>query len=456
MTYPDAPIEGTVESIGFGIAQQDGATGVDLLPSITPTFEWIRLAQRVPVRVHIVHKPDNVVLRVGTTASVLVMFAFEGGYHGRTLGASAITSSYRYRRRYGHFGDRACFIPYPYCFRCSYGKQRDDCDLYCLKQFARLFETEYYGVWDAKVGQAEYAAFYVEAIQGTGGYVIPPKGYFQALKAVLDAYHILLVDDEIQMGFFRTGKFWAMAVITGTSVGGQTTLEDSFTKLIGTKNPRAHPLTVPRLMSNAGSSHISMLLGITGPGFTVASACASAVHAIGVTLGLLRSGVVDRAITGGAEACLTFGTLKGWEALRVMAPDVCRPFSAGRAGMVLGEGAAMLVLETLEAAEARGAKIYAELAGVGMTSDARDITTPDVGGAARAIAAALKDAGLVPADIDYINAHGTGTRINDVMETAALKAVFGDRARSLAISASKSLFGHGRTGCGRGPGCCRK
>lgn len=233
-----------------------------------------------------------------------------------------------------------------------------------------------------------------------------------------------------------------MAVITGTSVGGQNTLEDSFSKLMGTPNPRAHPLTVPRLMSNAGSSHISMLLGITGPGFTVASACASAVHAMGVTLGLLRSGVVDRAITGGAEACLTFGTLKGWDALRVMAPDVCRPFSANRAGMVLGEGAGMVVLETLEAAQARGAKIYAELAGVGMTSDAKDITTPDVGGASRAIAAALRDAGLAPEDIDYINAHGTGTRINDVMETAALKQVFGDRARQLAISASKSLFGH--------------
>jgi len=233
-----------------------------------------------------------------------------------------------------------------------------------------------------------------------------------------------------------------MAVITGTSVGGQNTLEDSFLKLMGSKNPRAHPFTIPRLMSNAGSSHISMTLGITGPGFTVASACASAVHAVGVTLGLLRSGVVDRAITGGAEACLTFGTLKGWDALRVMATDVCRPFSANRTGMVLGEGAAMLVLETLEAAKARGAKIYAEVSGVGMTSDAKDITTPDVGGASRAIAGALADAGLVPEDIDYINAHGTGTRVNDVMETAAIKQVLGDRARHVAISASKSMFGH--------------
>ena len=139
-----------------------------------------------------------------------LVFAFEGGYHGRTLGASAITSSYRYRRRYGHFGDRACFIPYPYCYRCPYGKHRENCGLYCVDQFARLFETEYYGVWDPKAGQAEFAAFYVEAVQGTGGYVIPPEGYFKKLKEVLDEHHILMVDDEIQMGFFRTGKFWAI------------------------------------------------------------------------------------------------------------------------------------------------------------------------------------------------------------------------------------------------------
>ncbi|MDR1488970.1 MAG: aminotransferase class III-fold pyridoxal phosphate-dependent enzyme [Desulfovibrio sp.] len=138
-----------------------------------------------------------------------LMFAFEGGYHGRTLGASAITSSYRYRRRYGHF-DRAQFIPFPYCFRCPYKKRRESCDMYCVEQFARLFETEYYGVWDAKAEEAEYAAFYVECIQGTGGYVAPPEGYFPKLKMILDEHKILLVDDEIQMGFYRTGKLWGM------------------------------------------------------------------------------------------------------------------------------------------------------------------------------------------------------------------------------------------------------
>ena len=139
-----------------------------------------------------------------------LMFAFEGGYHGRTLGASSITSSYRYRRRYGHFGDRAQFVPFPYCFRCPYGKKREDCGLYCVEQFARLFDTEYYGVWDPKVGVSEYAAFYIEAIQGTGGYVVPPPGYFERLSQILEQRKILLVDDEIQMGFYRAGKLWSI------------------------------------------------------------------------------------------------------------------------------------------------------------------------------------------------------------------------------------------------------
>ena len=139
-----------------------------------------------------------------------LVFSFMGGYHGRTLGASAITSSYRYRRRFGHFSDRAHFVPFPYCFRCPYGKKRDTCELYCVDQFAKNFETEYNSFWDAKAEEPEFAAFYVEAIQGTGGYVIPPEGYFPALKKILDDRKILLVDDEIQMGFYRAGKFWAI------------------------------------------------------------------------------------------------------------------------------------------------------------------------------------------------------------------------------------------------------
>ena len=137
-------------------------------------------------------------------------FAFMGGYHGRTLGASAITSSYRYREKFGHFSDRAMFIPFPYCFRCPYEKKKEFCDLYCIKQFEKLFETEYHSVVNKKTNKCEFGAFYIESIQGTGGYVIPPYEYFSRLKEILDRYNILMVDDEVQMGFFRTGKFWGI------------------------------------------------------------------------------------------------------------------------------------------------------------------------------------------------------------------------------------------------------
>jgi len=139
-----------------------------------------------------------------------LMFAFMGGYHGRTLGASAITSSYRYRRRYGHFGDRAHFVFFPYCFRCLYGLRRATCDIYCENQFEKLFASEYHSVWDPKAEASEFGAFYFEPVQGTGGYVIPPKEYFVRLKATCEKHKILLVDDEVQMGIYRTGKFWAV------------------------------------------------------------------------------------------------------------------------------------------------------------------------------------------------------------------------------------------------------
>ncbi len=139
-----------------------------------------------------------------------LFFAFMGGYHGRTLGATTVTSSFRYREQYGHFGDRANFIPFPYCYRCFYGKNCENCDLYCVKQFAKLFESEYHGVYNPATGDCEYKTFIAEPILGTGGYIIPPKGYFKALKQVLDQFNITLVIDEIQMGFYRTGKLWAI------------------------------------------------------------------------------------------------------------------------------------------------------------------------------------------------------------------------------------------------------
>ena len=238
------------------------------------------------------------------------------------------------------------------------------------------------------------------------------------------------------------------ASIIGSGVGGQTTLDASYWAIYAEKKTRVHPFTVPRLMINAATSHITMEHGITGPAFSVASACSSANHAMGQAYLMVRSGMVDTAVTGGAEATITVGTMKGWEALRVMASDTCRPFSKGRNGMVLGEGAAIFVFESLEKAKARGAKIYSEVAGHGLSSDAMDITLPDVGGAARAIAGALKSAKLNPEDVDYVNAHGTGTAANDVTETKALKQVFGDNASSLPISSTKSMIGHALGGAG--------
>jgi nodulation protein E len=201
-------------------------------------------------------------------------------------------------------------------------------------------------------------------------------------------------------------------------------------------------LTIPKTMANAGASHISMEFGITGPSYTISTACSSASHAIGQAFWMVRSGMAPVAITGGSEAPFSFGILKAWEALRVVSPDTCRPFSKDRSGMVLGEGAAMLVLEPLEAARARGARIHAEIVGFGMSSDASHITQPSADGAARAMRAALCDAHLTPEAVAYINAHGTGTQANDPTETAAIRAVFGPHAGQLAVSSTKSMHGH--------------
>jgi nodulation protein E len=232
------------------------------------------------------------------------------------------------------------------------------------------------------------------------------------------------------------------AAIVGSGAGGQTTLDDSFRRIYKENRPRAYPLTIPKLMVNAPASQVCMHCGLRGPAFAVASACASATHAIGLAFQMVRSGMVDCAVTGGAEACLTYGTVRAWEALRVMAPDVCRPFSADRMGMVLGEGAAMLVLEPLERAKARGATILAEMVGFGMSADAADLIAPDVDGMSRAMRGALDDSKMTPRDVQYINAHGTGTKANDETETQALHQVFGAHAQRLAISSTKSMVGH--------------
>jgi len=232
------------------------------------------------------------------------------------------------------------------------------------------------------------------------------------------------------------------ATIIGTGVGGQTTQDENYKRLYRDNAKRLHPLTIPKLMVNAPASQVSMHCGLRGPSFAVASACASATHAIGLAFHMVRSGAVTCAVTGGADACIAFGTMKGWEAMRVTAPDTCRPFSRDRKGLVIGEGAAVVVLETEEHAWQRSADILGEIVGFGMSADAHDLTSPDEGGMARALNGALADARLATSDIQYVNAHGTGTAANDETETRAIKQVFGSHAGKLAVSSNKSMLGH--------------
>jgi nodulation protein E len=240
------------------------------------------------------------------------------------------------------------------------------------------------------------------------------------------------------------------AAIVGTGAGGMGTLEEAYGRLFnnGAGSSRQVPLTIPRMMISAAASHLSMEFGITGPCFATSSACSSANHAFGDAYWMVKSGRARAALAGGTEACLTYGTLKAWEAIRVMAPDTCRPFSGGRKGMVLGEGAGVAVLERYEDAKARGADIICELAGFGLSADAGDIVMPSEVGAAGAMTMALKDAGLDPAEVGYINAHGTGTLANDSTETKAIKRAFGDHASKLMISSTKSMHGHVLGGAG--------
>lgn len=243
-------------------------------------------------------------------------------------------------------------------------------------------------------------------------------------------------------------------VVTGSGMGGVQTFDGECVNLYAKHATRLHPFTIPKMMHNAMTSQICMEYGAQGPSFSTSTACSSAGHAIGEAFHLIKHGVADLALAGGSDAPLTFSMIRCWESVRVLASgngdpkSACRPFSADREGFVLGEGAAMLLLEELEHAKARGAKIYAEITGFGMTSDAAHITQPSVDGPVRAMRMALDEAQASPESVDYVNAHGTGTRLNDITETQALKQVFGERARALSISSTKSMHGHvmGATG----------
>jgi nodulation protein E len=232
------------------------------------------------------------------------------------------------------------------------------------------------------------------------------------------------------------------ATIIGTGIAGAHTIEDNLYTIF-VKEGRPDTLAVPRLIASTCPAVVSMRYGTTGPCFAVASACSSATQAIGMGAHMIRAGMVDRAIVGGTEDCIVDGGMLAWEGLRVLTPTLCRPFSKDRNGMVLGAGAAVFVLESEAIATARQAPVLAEIAGYGTTSDAKDHVRPDVNGAAAAMRAALLDGDVSADEIDYVNAHGTGTTINDMTEAAALGMIFGTRLPHVPVSSTKPIHGHG-------------
>ncbi|MGJ7510341.1 beta-ketoacyl-[acyl-carrier-protein] synthase family protein [Variovorax sp. GT1P44] len=232
------------------------------------------------------------------------------------------------------------------------------------------------------------------------------------------------------------------AVIVGAASGNICSIEASYRSNLVEGRRRLPPFTVPKIMANSPASHISMAFGVTGPAFVVSTACASSAYAVGLGLQMIRSGAVDVAIVGGTEASLVDGNLKGWESLRVLAPDTCRPFSKDRRGLVIGEGAAMLVIESLAHARQRNAAIYGEIRGYALTSDAHHILSPSIDGQADAVRKCLRDAQMEPLDLAYVNAHGTATAANDVAETRALRQALGAHVDRLQVSSTKSMHGH--------------
>ncbi|MFN0219495.1 MAG: beta-ketoacyl-[acyl-carrier-protein] synthase family protein [Hyphomicrobium sp.] len=232
------------------------------------------------------------------------------------------------------------------------------------------------------------------------------------------------------------------ACIIGSGAGGLVTFETAYRDLFILNKRATHPLTLLRIIGSSAAAHVGIEFGVKGPTFATCSACSTASHAIGLARDYIRDGVVDVAIAGASESVITYGTMKAWQALHVLSPQGCFPFAKKRNGTVLSEGAGILVLESLEHAQARGATILAELAGFGMASDSQDMVKPTIEGPSVAMQDALDDAGISPQQIDYLNAHGTATADNDINETKAIKNVFGDHAYKLAISSTKSMTGH--------------
>jgi nodulation protein E len=276
---------------------------------------------------------------------------------------------------------------------------------------------------------------------------LPDHGIDRRRLVTMDRFSLLAViaaQEAIRQAGLTIDEHSAprMGAVVGTGIFGGKTNEDNYRSVLVEGRSRADVFTVPRIMPGAPAGQVSMVHGLRGPVFGVTSACASSNHAFSCAADQLRLGRADVMLAGGTDAPLVYGILKGWEALRALARDTCRPFSADRDGLVIGEGAGMAVLETWEHATARGATILAELAGAGLSGDATDIVAPTVEGPVAAMRACLADAGLVPEEIDYINAHGTGTKANDQIETVAIRRVFGKHADRLSVSSTKSMHAH--------------
>ncbi len=274
-----------------------------------------------------------------------------------------------------------------------------------------------------------------EVINGLGRDVLRGDPYTHFAVAAADA--------AIEMSGLKFDGELATrtATIIGTGIGGQQTGDDTHYQMLRKKR-RPHPLTVLRTIPNAAAAHVSIRHGLTGPSFAISSACSSAAHSIGICAELIKSGMADAGIAGASEKCLTYGALEAWKGMHILASETCRPFSKNRNGLVIGEGAGLLVLEEYEHAEKRGAHIYAELVGSGMNADGNDMINPSFEGASAAMTLALQNIAVPDTSNIYINAHGTGTLLNDPTETKAIRTVFGAEADNLVVSSTKSMHGH--------------
>jgi len=276
---------------------------------------------------------------------------------------------------------------------------------------------------------------------------LPEHGIDRRRTVSMDRFSLLAViaarEALAQSGLhIDEANTYRIGATVGVGVFGADTTEENYRRILVEGKSRTDIFTVPKIMPGAAAGQVSMNLGLRGPTFGVTSACSSSNHALATAMDQLLLGRADVMLAGGTESPMSWGVLKAWEALRILAPDTCRPFSGDRQGVVMGEGAGMAVLETYEHAMARGATILAELAGVGLSADASDIVAPTVEGPAAAMSACLAEAGLNPEDVDYLNAHGTGTKANDQIETVAIKRVFGAHASKLSVSSTKSMHAH--------------